>query len=118
MKYRARARAITRRREPQPWLPWLLLLLLSLGVALFGAIQAAPANPQVEGGPTKPKIPLQKQPPAAGVIKAAPGVLKPKTNSDPGMLLATPNPKKFPMPVLRPNEAHGNTAGSAKIVPK
>jgi len=116
MRYRAHARVLARRRQPQPWLPWLMLLLaVTLAVALLGAAHAATTDTQA----TAPKVPLHKQPPAAGVTKAAPGVLKPKKNPDVGMVLPAPNPKQFPMPVIKPPAVAGSAAGTAgKAAPK
>lgn len=107
MRNRACARAVARRRQPQPWLPWILLLLVSLAVALVSAADAAPAD-------QSPPTALQKQPPAGGVVRKAPGVLAPRTNTDPGMALPTPNPQKFPMPVLKPRSGAGQPAAPAK----
>ena len=45
---------------------------------------------------------IQTQPPAAGVTKSTDGVLKPKTNPDPGMVVATPNVREFPTPIIPP----------------
>ena len=120
MRSRARAIALARRRRQFPWLPLVMALLLAL--ALWCQAQAAPAaQSQPEGGLTQSgpmqggKGDVQTQPPAAGVTKAAPGVLKPKTNPDPGMTLATPNPKEFPTPVIKPPGTNGS---SAQVVPK
>jgi hypothetical protein len=73
----------------------------------------AVAGPDVAGAA---KGDLQTQPPAAGVAKSTePGVLKPKTNPDPGMVVATPNPREFPTPVIPPP---GTKESNPKVVPK
>ena len=58
---------------------------------------------------------IQTQPPAAGVTKSTDGVLKPKTNPDPGMTVATPNVREFPTPIIRPP---GTKNENPKVVPK
>jgi hypothetical protein len=111
---RSRARAIALARLGQvAWLPLFAALLLAL--ACLSAAEAAPAGQsQPEGGLTQSgpmqggQGELQTRPPAAGVSKAAPGVLKPKTNPDPGMMVATPNPKAFPTPIIPPPGSKGN----------
>jgi anti-sigma factor RsiW len=112
MRNRATARALARRREPQPWLPWVLLVLLFIAMAMMSVAQAAPADQSQAQLP--PKASVQQQPPVSGVKHVAPGVLAPRTNPDPGMALATPNPKKFPMPVLKPK----SSTGGATVIPK
>ena len=122
MTSRARAIALARRRRQFPWLPLFIALLLALTIWCLNAVQAAPAGQsQPEGGLTQSgpvqegQGPLQTQPPAAGVTKAAPGVLKPKTDPDPGMTVATPNPGAFPTPVIPPPGSKGN---APQVVPK
>ena len=61
------------------------------------------------------KADVQTQPPAAGVTKSTDGVLKPKTNPDPGMVVATPNPREFPTPVIPPP---GTKNSNPQVVPK
>jgi hypothetical protein len=58
---------------------------------------------------------IQTQPPAAGVTKGTDGVLKPKKDPDPGMVVATPNPREFPTPVIPPP---GTKNENQKVVPK
>lgn len=122
MKSPARVIALTRRRRQLPWVPWLVALLLALAIWCLTEAQAAPAGQsQPEGGLTQSgpvqegRGDLQAQPPAAGVTKAAPGVLKPKTDPDPGMTVATPNPKAFPTPIIPPPGTKGN---APQVVPK
>ena len=122
MKPRARVIAVPRRSNRSPSLMWLLLLSLALAVAAFAGAQAAPTTQtpvigtdrQTEGipdqgnGTIKPKIP--------DIAKGStPGVLKPKTNPDPGMTVATPDPKEFPTPVIPPPGTAGN---NPQVVPK
>lgn len=119
MKSRARARVLARRRRRSPWPPWLLLLALAGGAAMFGVAQLAPAAPSESAGaadqPNQGTGDIQTQPPAAGVAKAAPGLLKPKANPDPAMTLPTPNPKEFPTPVIKPPGTAGNPSA---VVPR
>lgn len=121
MKSRARAIALARRRHRLPWPPWLLLVMLALALATVGAAQGAPAaqsqpeGAQAEATPKSAQGPIQQQPPAAGIAKAAPGVLKPQTNPDPGISLPTPNPKEFPTPVIKPPGTAGNPS---PVIPK
>lgn len=119
MSFRARARAIARRRDPKAWPPWLLLMVLTLAAAMFGLAQfSGAARSQTQSAQTK-EAPghgdVQTQPPAAGVTKVTPGVLKPKTNPDPEMALPTPNPKEFPTPVIKPPGTAGN---QSPVVPR
>lgn len=121
MRSRARAIALARRRRQFPWLPLFVALLLALAFWCLNEAQAVPAGQsQPEGGltqsgPVQGKSDLQTQPPAAGVTKAAPGVLKPKTDPDPEMTVATPDPKAFPTPVIKPP---GTKGGAPQLVPK
>ena len=86
---RSRAVAIARRRrrDPVPWLPWLILLL-----ALLVGVQTA------EG-----QTPVPLVPPGANVVQSAPvgplsvdqpnipGATKSRANPDPGVMAASPS---------------------------
>ena len=121
MKPRARAIAVPGQSESMPWLAWLLLLSLALAFATLGGAQAAttqaPAmgtDRQAEGTPDQGNGTIKPHVP--DIAKGStPGVLKPKTNPDPGMTVATPNPEAFPTPVIPPPGTAGN---NPQVVPK
>lgn len=121
MMSRSRVRAVEWRRDPNPWMAWLVLILLALGAVIAVSVGfPIEARSQAEGAqaPSKQKPragDVQTQPPAAGVAKAAPGVLKPTTNPDPGISLPTPNPKEFPTVVIKPPGTAGNPS---TVVPR
>lgn len=123
MKPRARAIAVLRQSDRLPWSAWLLLLSLALAFAALGGAQAATTQTplvgtdrQAAGTPDQGNGTIAPQPPSPDIAKGStPGVLKPKVNPDPGMTVATPNPRQFPTPVIRPPGTKGN---SAPVVPK
>jgi len=97
---------------------WLGLASLAAALAIAAPGHTEAAQPQPEGTPGT----TQEQP-DHGTNKApdittheTPGVLKPKVNPDPGISLPTPNPSKFPTPVIRPPATE--PGGSTVVIPK
>jgi hypothetical protein len=87
----------------------------ALAIAILAHAQAA-TTAQPEDKP-----PAVQANPDHGTNKApeittseAPGVLTPKVNPDPGITLPTPNPKEFPMPVIRPAPGKGGATEVTK----
>lgn len=86
---RSHAVAITRRRrrDPAPWLPW-LLLLLALLVGAETAQGQAPGPLIPPGANTAQTAPVGPLPVERPDI---PGATKPRANPDPGIMAAPPS---------------------------
>jgi hypothetical protein len=116
----ARRLAVPGQSHRLPWLAWLLLPFLALGIAMLNGAQGATttqspgnqnqATPDRGNGLTRP----QRQLPG-NASRSTPGVLRPRTNPDPGMTVVTPNPQQFPTPVIRPPGTQGH---NPQVVPK
>jgi hypothetical protein len=110
---RARALALRRRRDPMPWLPWLVLASLLVAGTAFGQTSANP--------PTGPQSQSRTPPPSSAGRgtdtpggSATNGVITPPAMTDPGM--AKPAPRTGTMPVVPPPGHAGSNAPA--VVPK
>lgn len=115
---RVRVIARRRRRDPGPWLPW---VLLALGLAACAGLEAAQAQdtglPKLPPGSTAPATPPGggSLPPAGAIPGQQPSVIHPPTSTDSKMTKPPPNPKAYPMPVIPPP---GTPGGNPQVVPK